>query len=280
MSNLIKSGRVVALEDLKTLELISRFTPNAQNSSAAGGESEGNRELDVETQTWKDRILRDAEQAAQEILQQAREEAGAIRSAAESEIEAWWNARRAEDEAVVQNARQAGFEEGYKAGAEHAERELRLEWEDRLKEAEKLIQLAYTVKEKVIAEAESFVVGLSCSIAGKLVSAQLEQNPELALKLFSQALSRRQEQGVITLCVSPSQFEFVQAAKDELALSLDSQAELQIVPDPSVGKGGCIIRSSFGSVDARIDTQLSAVRDELLRVAAQAAEEGDSHAAS
>lgn len=280
MSNLIKSGRVVALEDLKTLELISRFIPEPQKSSRVDGGSGGNQALDVETQTLRDRILQDAEQTARDILRQAREEAARIRSEAESEAEAWWNARRAEDETVVQNAKQAGYEEGYKEGAEQAQRDLREQWEARLKEAEKLIQLAYATKEKIIAEAEVFVVDLSCSIAGKLISAQLEKSPELALRLFAQALSRRQEQGVVTLCVSPSQFEFVQAAKDELSLSLDSRAELRIVPDSSVGEGGCIIRSSFGSIDARIDTQLSAIRAELLRVAAQVAEEGDGHAAS
>lgn len=280
MSRLIKSDRVVALEDLKTLELIRRFMADAPRNQGPESGTEASQELDGETRSLRDRILQDAEQTAQEILQQARDEAAQIRSAAEKEAEAWWNARRAEDEAVVQSAKQAGFEEGYSAGARQAENDLRAQWEARLKEAEKLIKLAYETKEKVIAEAEVFVIELSCAIAGKLISAQMEQQPELALKLFAQALSRRQEQGVITLCVAPSQFEFVQAAKDELALSLDSQAELKIVPDASVGEGGCVIRSSFGSIDARIDTQLSAIRAELLRAAALAAEEGDSHAAS
>jgi flagellar assembly protein FliH len=280
LSNLIKSDRVVALEDLKRLELIRRTVTGLPQNPGAQGSAEGVQEPDDETRSLRDRILQDAEQTAQEILRQAREEAAQIRQDAEREIEEWWNARRAEDETIVQSARDAGYEEGYKAGAMQAESDLRSEWEERLKEAEKLLDLAYETKEKVIAEAEVFVVELSCAIAEKLIGAQLEKQPELAIRMFAQALARRQEQGVITLCVAPSQFEFVQAAKHELALSLDSQAELKIMPDASVGEGGCVIRSSYGSIDARIDTQLSAIRAELLRAAAQIAEEGDGHAAS
>lgn len=268
------------MEQLKQLELIRHFVPPPQNSSAAGDNAEGNFELDVETQKWKERILQDAEQTAENMIRQAREEADRIRELARKEADDWWQSRRSEDEAVAEQARQQGYANGYESGAAQAESDLREEWETRLKEAEELVRLGYVTKEKVIAEAETFVVDLSCSIADKLVGDRLAESPELAVKLYAQALARRKEQGVITLCVAPNQFSFVQAARDELVMSLDSQAELQIVPDPSVGEGGCIVRSSFGSIDARIDTQLSTIRAELLRVAAFAAEEGKTDAAS
>jgi flagellar assembly protein FliH len=280
LSNLIKSGRVVSLEDLKQLELIQRFVANPQNFSGSDGGFEGNREADVETQTLKDRILQDAEATAHDIVRHAQEEAANIKAAAEAEAETWWQDRRLQDEAVTDEARRSGYDEGYGAGSQQAETDIRFEWESLMNEARELLEQAYLSKERVIAEAETFLVELSCSIAEKMVSRRLADDPEFAVTLFAEALSRRKEQGVITLCVAPAQFSFVQAAKDELSLVLDSQAELQIVPDPSVGEGGCIVRSSFGSIDARIDTQLSAIRAELLRVAAHAAEEGNTDAAS
>jgi flagellar assembly protein FliH len=57
-------------------------------------------------------------------------------------------------------------------------------------------------------------------------------------------------------------------------LAIDSQAELQIVPDVSVKDPGCVIRSAFGSIDARIDTQLSEIKRELISIALQAEERG------
>lgn len=273
MSNLIKSSYVVSLEDLKRLEIIRRISQIPHHISGTDSHSEGEIAPDVETQTLKERILQDAEQAAQEIIRQAQQDAAELRASAEQEIEAWWQLRRVQDDQHREEARRSGFEEGYQAGIGQAERDLSQRWDSRLKEAEAVVEQAYAAKESVISEAETFVVELSCSIAGKIVGNELSAAPETALTLFAQALSRRKEQGVIVLCVSPSQFAYVQAAKDELISSLDSQAELQIVPDSTITEGGCIIRSAFGSIDARIDTQLEAIRQELLRVAAHRAEE-------
>ncbi|TJY43190.1 flagellar assembly protein FliH [Cohnella pontilimi] len=276
MSSLIKSDRVVPLEDFKKLELIRKYVPAPQKISGSDGDSEGNTADDVEIQSLKERILSDAERTAQEILRQAREAAAEIKAAAEAEAEAWWQTKRGQDASLEEEARRRGYEDGYHAGVRQAEEDVRQEWSEQMREARVTVEQAYAAKERVIAEAETFLVELSCSIAEKLISRELtEQSPELAVSLFAKALSRRKEQGVITLCVSPSQFAFVQAAKDELSLALDSQADLQIVPDAGIGEGGCIVRSAFGSIDARIDTQLAAVRAELLRVAAHAAEEVD-----
>jgi len=280
LSNLIKSGRVVSLDDLKRLELIRRSAPIPQNTLNTGDSSEGNAEFDVETRNWKERILQDAERTAQDLIQEARDTAEGLRSAARQEVEAWWQARRAEDEHAAQEASKQGYDQGYHAGLQRGEEESKNAWDSRMQEARRLLEQAHAAKESIIAEAETFVVELSCAIAGKLLSEHLKEAPERSIKLFAQALSRRREQGVITLCVAPAQFGFVQAAKDELSLSLDAQAELQVVPDATVDPGGCIVRSSFGSTDARIDTQLAAVREELLRIAAHVAEEENANDAS
>jgi flagellar assembly protein FliH len=274
LSNLIKSTHVIPLEDLKRIELLRKVT-KPQNVSHSDNGNEGNSAIDVETQSLKERILRDAEQTANEIIREARETAERLQAEAREQAEAWWRQRRQDDEQEVARARESGYEAGYRQGLEDAERAMREQWESRLQEAGSIVRQAYAAKESIIEGAERFLVELSCKIAEKVLAKQFEQTPELTIELIRRALARRKEQGVITLCVAPAQFAFVQASKDELAMLVDSQAELQIVPDASVGEGGCVIRSPFGSIDARIDTQMAAIRQELLRVAAHAAEERD-----
>jgi len=275
LSNLIKSSHVVSLDDLKRLELIQKFVPVQQNISRSDADGEGNPEMDVETQSLKERILADAELAAEQIVRQAQAEIEEMKAAAREEIEVWWQSRREEDEAIRQESGRQGYEEGFRSGSAAAEEQLRQQYEGQLKEAQEIVGQAYAAKEAVIAEGETFLVELSCSIAEKIIQKKLAKAPEMSMKLFEKALARRRELGVITLCVAPGQFAYVSAAKEELALALDPQAELQIVPDASIKEGGCIVRSSFGSIDARVDTQLSAIREQLLQVAAHRAEGGE-----
>ncbi|HEY8528578.1 MAG TPA: FliH/SctL family protein [Paenibacillaceae bacterium] len=276
MSNLYKSSQVITLEELKRLEVERRMQASLRRSvSDRGTGPEGGGILPPDVEAERNQVLRDAERLAGKILQEAREEADRLKAAAQAEIEAWWQARREEDAVRTEEARRAGHEEGYREGLRLAEEEVRRQWEERLAQARELVEQAYRAKENIIAESERFLVDLACGIAGKIVGKQLADAPELALRLIAEALSRRKEQGVITLCVSPDQFAFVHAARDELASVMDSQAELHILPDPAVKNGGCIVRSSFGSIDARVDTQLAAIREALLQVAAAGEEAGE-----
>ncbi len=129
------------------------------------------------------------------------------------------------------------------------------------------------MREQIIQEAEPFLVELSCAIAEKIIGQQLTLAPEMAIELIRKSLSRRREQGVITLCVAPGQLAFVQAAREELHFAIDSQAELQILPDSTVKDNGCVIRSAYGSIDARIDTQLAEIKRELMHLAHHSGEE-------
>ena len=267
MSNLIKSSFVVSLDDLRRLELIRKPQPAARTPDGAGTSGP-----DAETAALKEQILRDAEAEAEARVREAAGQAERLKRDAEEEIARWWEERRAQDLEMTESARKAGYEQGYAEGRADAEEAVRREWASRLEEAKALLEDAYRMKESIIQEAEPFLVELSVAIAGKIVDRELERNPEWVIGLIRKALARRREQGVITLCVAPDQLAFVLAARDELEMAVDSQAELQIVPDPTVTDRGCVIRTSFGSIDARIDTQLEEIKKALLQAAAEAVE--------
>ncbi|MFC5401935.1 flagellar assembly protein FliH [Cohnella soli] len=274
MSNLIKSSHVVSLEELRLLEAIRKYESIPQNNSRVDGNGEGNDAVDVETQSLKERILSDAEATAADIVRQAQADAADIRSKAQQEAEEWWQARRGEDDQHREEASRLGYEDGYGESRRQAEQDVASEWESQLREARTIVERAYEAKQSIIAEGEAFLVELSCRIVEKIIASKLSDAPEMAMKLYEKALARRKEQGVIVLCVAPSHFSFVQAAKSELINSLDAQAELQIVPDHSIREGGCVVRSAFGSIDATIDTQLESIREQLLKIAAHTFEEG------
>jgi len=265
LSNLIKSSYVISLEELRRLEWVKQQQYADLHRQAAGNEQE-EPGPDEQTVSLKNQILRDAEDFAEEKVRQATEEAQHKLTEAEARIEGWWQERRAQDLEMTESARQAGYEQGYAEGYAEAEQAVKQLWEARMEEAKSLLEQAYLMKESIIQEAEPFLVELSTAIAEKIIAKEVEASPDLAVELAKRSLSRRREQGVIALCVAPAQLAFVQAAREELSLAIDSQAELQILPDATVRDHGCVIRSSFGSIDARIDTQLEEIKRELIQI--------------
>ncbi|WP_028611039.1 FliH/SctL family protein [Paenibacillus harenae] len=271
MSNLIKSSSVVSLDQLKQLKWLHERSGYADTEAEEPIEPEP--VPDEETITLRDQILKDAQLFAEERLREAAEASEQLLSDAEQQIEIWWLQKRAEDEEASEAFRQSGYELGYAEGSAHSERDMREQWENKLSEASNVLKSAYEMREQIIQEAEPFLVELSCAIAEKIIGQQLTLAPEMAIDLIRKSLSRRREQGVITLCVAPGQLAFVQAAREELHMSIDSQAELQILPDSTVKDNGCVIRSVFGSIDARIDTQLAEIKRELIHLAHHSGEE-------
>jgi len=275
LSNLIKSSNVMTLEELKKLRLSHQYFHLYQKDHEQGVLTEEPLEPqpDEETISLRDQILGDAKAAADARVQEAAEECEKMLADAQAQIEVWWLEKRNEDEQLRAQQQEAGYQEGIQNGLAQAEAQVRSEWEQSLSEAASILKDAYHTREKIIQEAEPFIIELSCSIAEKIIDKQLTLEPELVIDLITRTLARRREQGEITLCVAPASLSFVQAAREELNAAIDSQAELVIIPDASVKDNGCVIRSKFGSIDARIDTQLSEIKRELLVIAHQSIEE-------
>lgn len=271
MSNVIKSNRYVSIEEIRTLEAFLVHPPKPPKQTESE-DAENERRLRSEAEAAAEQILQDAKAAADDHIQQAVEHAKKLQADAAQEIERWWEERRADDARMQEEGRQAGFDAGYREGMAQAEEEIRQRYESMLQQASRMVEEAHRAKEQIIAESEPFLVELATAIARKIIGEQLAVDPEWTVQHVRRTLAKRRDKGQITLCVAPSQFAKIQDAREELTLSIDSQAELQIVPDATVDEGGCVLRTAFGSVDARLDTQLSEVKAALLDVASRSAE--------
>lgn len=267
MSNVIKSNRYVSLEKTWKIDPYISYLTAAAEESGPPEALAGDQNCERLAQE-KEQLLQDAKDAAEEELKLAAEKANRLLEEARAEIERWWNERRLEDLHAVEESRKAGFETGYREGLLRSEAEMSSKYESLLEQGRLLVEEAVRAKEAIVSEAEPFLVELSIAIARKIVGEHLAASPEWTASHVKQTLERRREKGVITLCVSPVEYAKLQEARSELLLSIDSQAELQIVPDSTVDEGGCVLRSTFGSIDSRIDTQLAEIKAALLEVAA------------
>ncbi len=269
LSNLIKSSQYVPVEMLKKLDLGHRYASSDENEELEEENVEEVKEIqaDEESKRLSKEMLEDAREFAERQVREASDEAERILAEANEQIDGWWQERRLQDEHLVEALKSEGYDTGYREGSEKVLADLQDQISQMMEEAQTVLKQAYLMKEQIIQEAEPFLVELSCAIAEKVIDKQLTLESDYVIDLIKSNLSRKREQGVITLCVAPKYFSFVQAAREELGAAIDSQAELQIIPDSTVHDRGCVIRSSFGSVDARVDTQLTEIKKELIRIA-------------
>ncbi|MEX2415309.1 MAG: FliH/SctL family protein [Paenibacillaceae bacterium] len=273
MSNLIKSNFYLSQEDIKTIKA-NKLEKDIQKISIelASLEMDHTSHHDFtsqleEAQMLKDQILQDAELAAEQVINQAKQEVQKLKNQALSEIEAWWEERRQQDQEIIEQSRQSGYQTGFDEGTIAAELQVNEKYTGMFIEAQSILEQSYEMYRKTILDAEIFLLEMSCGIAEKIISKKLDQSTDWIIDMVKQALQRSSEKGTIAICVAPAQFAYIQSVREELSYTIDPQAELHIYPDASIKDYGCVIKTNFGTIDARVETQLTEIKQALLDIA-------------
>lgn len=210
--------------------------------------------------------FQEAQEQAQEILDNAENNAQSILAQAEEKIKQWWEENEKNLEVMSIDAKHQGYEEGYLKGKLEAEAELRNEYQERFNQVQQLLNQAFEQKEAIIAEAEPFLLELSTAIAEQIVKQELESYPHKFVELIQHQITRFKEKDYITICVHPEDFEYIQSQRGHLLSVVNGETEIKIIPDHSVTPKGCVIRTAYGSIDARIDTQVEEIKKAILGI--------------
>jgi flagellar assembly protein FliH len=156
----------------------------------------------------------------------------------------------AEAEQLRVQARSEGFEEGRAAGLQAGEAEIESARGALTDAAREVLEL----RERTVEAVERDAIELGLALAGQIIPAALLAKPEVVAYAVQGALRRVSGQRTLAVLVSPEDLETVRAALGERAPGTTEPFELRA--DPSVKRGGTIVRTTEGEVDAQVQTQL------------------------
>jgi flagellar assembly protein FliH len=168
-------------------------------------------------------------------------------------------AARAEADDLRHTARQQGYEEGYQAGMAAAREEL----------APAATAMAHALAEaqQLRAEAadqvEARAVELSLRLAEKVLAGTLEVQPERVVDVVRGALRCLVDRERVTVQVNTLDLELVRDAVEPIASTLGGIDNIDVQEDRRVARGGALVRSAAGEVDATIETKLARAREVL-----------------
>lgn len=125
--------------------------------------------------------------------------------------------------------------------------------------AETLKELS-SLSAEIISHVESDLVELAMQIAKKVVRREVSVDREIALTLVRVSLSKLNQRTAAKVHLNPEDLSFVQKYTD----GLDFRGTLELIEDPSISVGGCLIHTENGDVDARIESQFDEIAFGLL----------------
>jgi flagellar biosynthesis/type III secretory pathway protein FliH len=160
-------------------------------------------------------------------------------------------------EAEAQMVRAAAHADGYEAG--------RAEALAALSPALEALQIAVAAaREERIAAADQLevhAVELALFLAEKVLGGALAVQPGRVIEAVRGALRGIVERERVTVLVHPEDLELVREAMDEMRATLGGIEHCEVQAERRVGRGGAIVRTQDGDVDARVETKLQRARE-------------------
>jgi flagellar assembly protein FliH len=144
-----------------------------------------------------------------------------------------------------------GERAGIEAGGKRAEAMLR-------RVAQTLTDLS-GLRETLIQQTERQMVQLALVIARRIVLREVSLDPELIAAMAHVALQKLGTASPATIRLNPEDYTVVTHEGERWG-----GRQVTVVPDPAIARGGCLVESEFGRIDASVDRQFEEMTRALL----------------
>ena len=179
--------------------------------------------------------------AAAKLVNQANEEAAAIRKKAQREGE----------QAAVDAARRI------------LENETSRQLDTLLPALRQAIDAIHQARGDCVRAWEQNAVHFAAAIAARVIRRELSRQPAIPLALVREALELATGAPQLTVRLHPQDHAALAPDVANLITELARQAKAEIVADSTITLGGCRVDTQFGSIDQQIETQLARIEEEL-----------------
>jgi len=163
------------------------------------------------------------------------------------------------------------YEEGFEAGKTEATKLLQTEYEKKVEGV--MGDFAAMVHEfsgeigKYDREYDKAIVTLALAVARRVVAREIDLDESAVLSRSREAIRKIIGVEKVKIHINPADEEYIKEHRNELNNYADSVREIAIEADNRVERGGCVIESELGNIDARISTQFELIEDAFLELA-------------
>lgn len=250
------------LEDLKreTEEFRSRWEEEkARMIGAAEKEAE---EIKKEAERAAFDEVKRKNNQAQRIRQEAEDEANKIIAEASRKAEEMESEIKQKVEKVEREAYEAGHKEGREAGFREGKSEVaRL-----VENLNRIVTAAIDKRSEIVSESETQVINLVLLIAKKVIKVISENQKNVVINNVVQALRKLKSRGEVVIRVNLADLDLTSEHINDFLQMVENVKSVTVLEDSSVDRGGCIIETDFGEIDARISSQLHEIEERILEL--------------
>lgn len=178
-------------------------------------------------------------------LEELRKEEERVRRQAEEMI----SRAEAEKKRIEEEAYQKGFEKGAEAGRQAG----RQEFDAKIAQALQLIAALEGERLRICRLYEGDLLALVKTMVERLVNHEVSVNPLVIGACLRKAMEFIVEDSTVMVHLQGDDFQKVKEMTLEDPTILEGAKRIELVEDPSISAGGCLLKTEFGEIDATLE---------------------------
>ena len=155
------------------------------------------------------------------------------------------------------------YESGFQEGRESAFESQTVQVESAVKSLNQAATDILNLRQEIYRTVEHEVVELALAIARKVVCQEIKINPDVVICVAREALSQVDAPGKIKIRLNPADLEFINATQGQISELVHQMDNVALETEASIARGGCVIETNQGDIDARIEKQFQVVEDKF-----------------
>ncbi|MDR0308217.1 MAG: hypothetical protein LBI42_15490 [Chitinispirillales bacterium] len=166
---------------------------------------------------------------------------------------------------ALEKGKKEGFAAGEKQGRETASAQYKKELDGIKNQTADYFKKLELSKKEMFHGLERILLQFCIELTKKIIASEVDTNGELILSVIKKSLAMIADRDKIIIRISPKDLEITSERKDFWSSVTERVEDIRFEADSRIEKGGCIIESNSGMVDARLGVQLEELTEIVLK---------------
>ncbi len=153
---------------------------------------------------------------------------------------------------IREESRKLGYDEGHKEGFQKGENEASLEFEPFFKTFDQCVRDLTVFRKKMYGKVEREMVEMVVGLTKKVVHHEMSIREDSIKEMIRLAVDSVLDKETMIIKVNPADKGYAESFRPELHLLFDEIRNITFEASPAMERGGCVIETNFGTVDAQI----------------------------
>jgi flagellar assembly protein FliH len=154
---------------------------------------------------------------------------------------------------------QRKLQEAFRKGAEEERKQADEDLAGICSALSEAISVVSRLRERIVRESEDELLNLAFMVAKKIVRQEIKHDRRILVQLVSEALRGFPEQHDIVVSLHPEDYKVISSNRELFLAGIGDERQITLKSDETTTLGGCVVESSTGVIDARIEAQLDEI---------------------